>query len=249
MTPELKRRIQYILAAAIVLTAVRTGYVLYSRHAERASDVPERSAAPPLDADYYVTPKKLHAYDLKSVRELTKQPVWMKEGYRYTYFPYLAASRSVDFGHDSGQLLPLQKLEIKDVVLVPTPESARQNLPGGAVLRGERQVMALFDQDGRHYAVPVGRELGGDYRIYADEMFFIQDPKQLYKHWPADVWEAVDKHQVKPGMNELQANFAIGMGLPQLSNEAGVKTVQYPNGGKPVRVMYREGKAVEIKQE
>ena len=80
-------------------------------------------------------------------------------------------------------------------------------------------------------------------------MFFIQDPKQLYKHWPADVWEAVDKHQVKPGMNELQANFAIGMGLPQLSNEAGVKTVQYPNGGKPVRVMYREGKAVEIKQE
>ena len=249
MTSELKRRIQYILAAAIVLTAVRTGYVLYSRHAGSASDVPERSAAPPLDADYYVTPKKLHAYDLKSVRELTKQPVWMKEGYRYTYFPYLAASRSVDFAHEAGQLLPLQKLDIKDVVLVPTPESARQNLPGGAVLRGERQVMALFDQDGRHYAVPVGRELGGDYRIYADEMFFIQDPKQLYKHWPADVWEAVDKHQVKPGMNELQAGFAIGMGLPQPSNEPGIKTVQYPNGGKPVRVMYRNGKAVEIKQE
>jgi hypothetical protein len=249
MTPELKRRIQYILAAAIVLTAVRTGYVLYSRHAERASDVPERSAAPPLDADYYVTPKKLNAYDLKSVRELTKQPVWMKEGYRYTYFPYLAASRSVDFAHEAGELLPLQKLEIKDVVLVPTPESARQNLPGGAVLRGEKQVMALFDQDGRHYAVPAGTELGGDYRIYADEMFFIQDPKQLYKHWPADVWDAVDKHQVKPGMNELQADFAIGMGLPQPSNEDGVKTVQYPNGGKPVRVMYRDGKAVEIKRE
>jgi hypothetical protein len=249
MTSELKRRIQYILAAAIVLTAVRTGYVLYSRHAGSASDVPERSAAPPLDADYYVTPKKLHAYDLKSVRELTKQPVWMKEGYRYTYFPYLAASRSVDFAHEAGQLLPLQKLDIRDVVLVPTPESARQNLPGGAVLRGERQVMALFDQDGRHYAVPVGRELGGDYRIYADEMFFIQDPKQLYKHWPADVWEAVDKHHVKPGMSELQADFAIGMGLPQPSNEAGVKTVQYPNGGKPVRVMYRDGKAVEIKQD
>ncbi len=250
MTRELKRRIQYILVAAVALAAVRTGYILYSRHAsEGATEVPERSAAPPLDADYYVTPKKLHAYDLKSVRQLTKQPVWVKEGYRYTYFPYRAASRSVDFAEEAGLLLPLQNLEIKDVVLVPTPESVRQNLPGETVLRRERQVMALFDQDGGHYAVPVGTELGGDYRIYADEMFFIQDPKQLYKHWPADVWEAVDKHQVKPGMNELQADFAIGMGVPQPSNEAGVKTVKYPHGGKPVSVMYRDGKAVEINQE
>ena len=250
MTRELKRRIQYILVAAIALAAVRTGYILYSRHAsEGATEVPDRSAAPPLDADYYVTPKKLHAYDLKSVRQLTKQPVWVKEGYRYTYFPYRAASRSVDFAHEAGLLLPLQNLEIRDVVLVPTPESARQDLPGETVLRRERQVMALFDQDGRHYAVPVGTELGGDYRIYADEMFFIQDPKQLYKHWPADVWEAVDKHQVKPGMNELQADFAIGMGVAQPSNEAGVKTVKYPNGGKPVRVTYRDGKAVEINQQ
>jgi hypothetical protein len=251
MTPELKRRIQYLLVVAIALAAVRTGYVLYSRRAiSGAAHNTEKPIAPPLDADYYVTPKKLHLYDLKSARELIKQPVWMKEGYRYAYFPYLSSSRSVDFAHEAGLLLPLQKLEIKDVVLVPTPESARrQHLPGGAVLRGQRQVMALFDQDGRRYAVPVGTELGGDYRIYADEMFFIQDPKQLYKHWSADVWDAVDKHQVKPGMNELQADFAIGMGVPQPSNEAEMKTVEYPNGGRPVRVMYRNGKAVEIKQE
>jgi len=247
MTRELKRRIQYILVAAIALAAVRTGYILYSRHAsEGATEVPDRSAAPPLDADYYVTPKKLHAYDLKSVRQLTKQPVWVKEGYRYTYFPYRAASRSVDFAHEAGLLLPLQNLEIRDVVLVPTPESARQDLPGETVLRRERQVMALFDQDGRHYAVPVGTELGGDYRIYADEMFFIQDPKQLYKHWPADVWAAIDQHQAKKGMNELQVGLALGAVVGASSGDYGNRWLQYKDDGKLVKVTFAKNQVTDI---
>jgi hypothetical protein len=246
MTPELKRKIQYILAIAIVIAAVRTGYILEKRHSSRAPATEQKPAPPPLDADYYVAPKKLHAYDLKSARQLAQQPVWVKDGYRYTFFPYNPATRTVDFEHEAGLLWPLQKLDIKDVVLVPAPESARERLPGGAVLRGQKQVMALFDQDGKHFSVPVGNELNGDYKIYADEMLFIQDPRRLYKHWPADVWEAVDKHQVKPGMNELQADFAVGMGTPEPSNEDGVKTVKYPDGGKPLRVTFRDGRAVEI---
>ena len=245
MTPERKRKIQYILAIAIAVAAVRTGYILEKRHSS-APAAEQKPTAPPLDADYYVTPKKLHAYDLKSARELTQQPVWAKEGYRYTFYPYDPATHKVDFEHEAGQLLPLQELEIKDVVLVPAPESARERLPGGAVLRGQKQVVALFTQDDKPFAVPVGNELNGDYRIYADEMFFIQDPRQLYKHWAPDIWEAVDKHQVKPGMNELQADFAVGMGTPEPSEEDGAKTVKYPNGGKPLRVTYRDGKATEI---
>ena len=246
MTPELKRKIQYFLAIAIAAAAVRTGYILEKRHSSLTSGAEQKSSAPPLDADYYVTPKKLHAYDLKSARELTKQPVWVKEGYRYTYYPYNTATRKVDFEHEAGLLLPIQKLDIKDVVLVPAPESARERLPGGAVLRGQKQVVALFDQDDKHFGVPVGNELNGDYKIYADEMFFIQDPRQLYQHWPPDIWESVEKHQVKPGMNELQANFAVGMGTPEPPEEDGAKAVKYPNGGKPLRVIYRDGKAAEI---
>jgi hypothetical protein len=247
MTPALKRRIQIVLAIAIAVAAIRTGYILEKRHSSKAPAAELKMAAPPLDADYYVTPKKLHAYDLKSARELMQQPVWIKEGYRYSFFPYNPGTHRVDFDHEVGQLLPLQKLEIKDVLLVPAPESARERLPGGAVLRGQKQVVARFDQGGGHFVVPVGNELNGDYKIYADEMFFIQDPRQLYQHWPADIWEAVDKHQVKPGMNELQADFAIGMGTPQPSTEEGLKTVNYPNGGKPLRITYRDGKAVDIK--
>jgi hypothetical protein len=68
----------------------------------------------------------------------------------------------------------------------------------------------------------------------------------LYKHWPAEVWESIEQHQIKPGMNEFQAYFAIGMGVPDRSSDPAVKTVHYPNGGKPVTITFRNGKAAEI---
>jgi hypothetical protein len=60
------------------------------------------------------------------------------------------------------------------------------------------------------------------------------------------VWQAVEQHQVKAGMNELQADFAIGMGVPDAGDSSG-KTVRYPNGGKPLVIVYHDGKAAEIK--
>jgi hypothetical protein len=78
-------------------------------------------------------------------------------------------------------------------------------------------------------------------------MLFIEDPHDLYKHWPGDIWDAIDKHQVKAGMSELQADFAIGLGIPEKSGEPGNRTVNYPNGGNPLSVTYHNDKAVEIK--
>jgi len=172
---------------------------------------------------------------LKSAKQLTQQPVWVKEGYRYTYYPYNAAAKKVDFGHEAGTLAPIQKLEVKDVVTDVAP---------GA---GGRQVLAVFDEGGKMYAVPIGSAEGGSYHIYSDEMFFIEDPHELYKHWSADTWTAIDQHEVKAGMNELQADFAIGMGVPEPSGDASMKTVNYPNGGHPLTVVYQQGKASEVK--
>jgi len=78
-------------------------------------------------------------------------------------------------------------------------------------------------------------------------MFFIDDPRQLYKVWPKEVWESIEKHEVKPGMDEIQASFALGMGVPQRQDDPAIKTVNYPNCGKPLEVTYRGGKAIEIK--
>ena len=81
--------------------------------------------------------------------------------------------------------------------------------------QGTKQVLACFSLDGKSYAVPIGAEKGGDFKIYSDEIFFIEDPRDLYKHWPADVWQKIDAHEVQAGMSELQASFAIGLGMPE----------------------------------
>ena len=236
MSPEGKQRIQLALLLALVVAGLRTGYILYERHEENAALEKQKHPATVgySNVDYYVSPKKLHPYDLKSAKELTKQPVWVKEGYRYTYYPYDPATHHVDFKHEAGLLLPIEKLGITDVVTVNAPEAG-----------GPRQMMAVFQKDGKNYAVPIGFEKDEQFTIYSDEMFFIEDPRDLYKHWPADVWQSVEQHEVKPGMNELQADFAIGMGVPD-SGSSYEKTVRYPNGGKPLVVVYRDGKATSI---
>jgi hypothetical protein len=186
------------------------------------------------NADYYVSPKRLYPFDLKSAKQLTAQPVWVKEGYRYTYYPYDAATHSVDFAHAGGLLGPIERLEIRDVAAAPGPG-------------GQRQMVAVFEKGGRKYAVPIGVESDAQWKIYSDEMFYVEDPHVLYQHWPAEVWQEVESHEVKPGMNELQADFAVGMGVPDAGASSDEKTVRYANGGKPLVVVYRGEKAAEIK--
>lgn len=222
----------------MVVAGLRVTYILYERHEEHL-EAERKKLAQNIgysNPDYYISPKKLYPYDLKTAKQLTQQPVWVKEGYRYTYFRYDPASKKVDFAHDAGVLLPIEKLAIKDVVTA---------MPPGAGNR--RQVMAVFQKEGKSYAVPIGLEADEQYKIYSDEMFYIEDPRDLYKHWSADVWQAVERHEITPGMNEMQADFAVGMGVPDSGDTSDQKVVRYPNGGKPLVVVYHDGKAAEIK--
>ena len=236
MSEEGKKRIQVALALAIVLVAARAGWILYQRHLdyEAAQKLVAARNAGYSNQEYYVSPKKLYPFDLKSARQLTQQPVWVKEGYRYTYYRYVPVVKSVDFQHEAGLLGPLERLEIKDVMAVPAPG-------------GRRQVVATFEKDGHSFAVPIGYESDGEYKIYSDEMFYVEDPHELYKFWPGDVWQAIAAHEVKPGMDELQADFAVGMGVPDAGASSADKTVRYPNGGKPLVVEYSGGKATGVK--
>src|SRR6266849_2471788 len=237
LSPEAKQRLRLALTLALVVAGLRAGYILYQRHEEHlaAEKAKQAKNAGYSNPDYYVAPKRLHPFDLKSAQQITQQPVWVKEGYRYTYYPYNAAAKRTDFGHEAGLQLPIERLEIKDVVLEASPA-------------GRRQMMAVFQKDGKGYSVPIGFESEGQYKIYSDEIFFIEDPHELYKHWSPDVWQSIEQHEVKPGMNEMQTDFDIGMGVPD-SGSSSEKTVRYPNGGKPLVVVYRDGKAAEIKPE
>jgi len=57
----------------------------------------------------------------------------------------------------------------------------------------------------------------------------------------------IDQHQVKPGMSELQTDFAIGIGLLEPGADDIDRTLDYPNGGKPLTISFHHGKAIEIK--
>ena len=138
MSPEAKQRIQLALLVAMVIAALRAGYILYQRH-EDALQAERQKQAQSLgysNPDYYVSPKKLYPYDVKSAKQLLQQPVWVKEGYRYTYYRYVPVVKQVDFAHEAGLLGPLERLEIKDVMAVAAPAPA---LPGAAMpLTGAR---------------------------------------------------------------------------------------------------------------
>ena len=233
LSDEAKYRIQWALALAVIVAALRTGYILYERHEANAAFQARQQAKDVAyaDADWYVSPKKLHPYDLKSAKQLIQQPVWVRAGYEFVYYSYNPSGRSVDFSHDAGLLGPLERLEIHDVMIVSSPKG--------------RQVIAIFQKSAKTFAVPIAVQTSEDFHFYSDEMFFIEDPHDLYKHWPAEIWKSVDAHEVKVGMKELQADFAVGIGQPD-GGSPGERTIHYPNGGKPLSVTYQGGKAVEI---
>lgn len=227
------RTIQYVLLALLVLAALRVFFIYRERHA----GLPEKpkQAALPLPPEAYVVPKKLYISTVKSARqELPKQPVWIKEGYRFTYYPVSGAA--VDFQREAGTLGPIEKIQITDVLTAPLAHNPN------------RQVIAVFNKDGRRFGVPIGSESGGEATIFADDIFFYEDPHELFHFWPADVWDAIGRHEIRKGMNEWQAAFAVGMGTPQPGGDTSQKTVVYPNAGKPVTATFQDGKVVDVKQ-
>jgi hypothetical protein len=237
ISPETKKKIQLLLGLVIVVTAARTGYIFYQRHQDYLAAEKQKQAqnAGYSDPDLYVNPKKLYPYDLQSAKQLTLQPVWVREGYHYAYYPFDAATKRVDFKHETGLLGPIEELHVTDVITAMPPGAGQQ-----------KQVMAVFDKDGKSYAVPIGVEADGEYKIYSDYIFFVENPRDLYKHWSADVWQSITQHEVKPGMNELQASFALGMGVPDRGGDDEERTVRYPNGGKPLVVVFHNGKAAQV---
>jgi len=234
VTPQTRKRIQLVMAVALALATLRTAVIFYERYTEKSATA-ERPAEQPLDADSYVVPRKLHAYDLKSARELVGRPVWVREGYRSAYFSCEPARLRCDFRQQAGLLGPIQRLEVKDVIRVSSP-----------LAPGQPQIMVVFEQEGKLYAFSVGAMKGESYRFFIDDMLYLQDPHQLYRHWPAEVWQAVDQRQVHKGMSELQVGFALGTADLHGSGLGVTRVLTYPNAGKPLVVTFEQNKVVDI---
>ncbi|HWX53453.1 MAG TPA: hypothetical protein VN176_02555 [Verrucomicrobiae bacterium] len=247
MGPEWRKRIQIGVAVALAVVALRVGWIFYER-SQPAQNTRQQQPAYSTNWDDYVRPHKVYAYDLKSAKqELAGKTVWVRAGNAVYYFRYAGG-----LGQKMGVLPPLEKLEISDVVLHKSSAAPRP----GQIVVVEQDVMAVFrkagvagnvsgNNDSGKYAVTIGTSIGGNYQFSVNELFFVDDPHELYKHWPADTWSAIDRHEARPGMSELQAGFALGVSAAGAGNY-GNRTMEYTNAGKPVTVTFSADKAVTV---
>ena len=235
MDAEWRKRIQIILVIFFVIALARVGIIFYQRsHEEEVrKPQPKPTSSYNVTLDDYVTPHKVFPYDVASARgELAGKTAWVRTGNRLAFYP--AQGHRVDLAHSSGVLGPLEKIEIKDVI--------------AQTVRGQKQVMSVFTRAGGpdEFAVSVGAVTNGNYNFFINDVLFLDDPHQLYKHWPADVWDAIDHHAAKPGMNELQVSFALGANIRIGRGDYGNRTVQYINGDKSTEVTFSDNKAGSI---
>jgi hypothetical protein len=241
MSSEWWKRIRIVLVIALVVAAVRVGIIFYERHQPiEARKPPERESSYTMTDDDYVAPPKVFPYDLKSAnKELSGKTVWVRSGNRLAYYPYSGAAHRLNLSHNAGVLAPLEKLKIKDFLLQNNPRSPKQ-----------KQIMAIFVKAGDPigYGAPAGIAEEGTYTFYVNEIFFLEDPHQLYKHWPAEIWNAIDHHEAKPGMNELQVGFALGTSAIVGTGDYGNRQLEYTNAGKTVTVTFSNNRAVKVEQ-
>jgi hypothetical protein len=101
----------------------------------------------------------------------------------------------------------------------------------------------------KQYAVPVGYQEGKDFTFYTDEVLFYDDPRELYKDWGPQFWQAIDSHQVVLGMNEREVQLALGQVSKSLSTEYGNRLVIYANLGKPMAVTFVKNKVTAFRSD
>jgi hypothetical protein len=234
------------LAITMLIVGARTAYIFYDRTHSGGPAKPEVVENRNLDDYVYLRPS--HAHDLKSSAEaLSGKTVWVRAGNAVAYFPFDQPSHK-PMPHESAPLPPLAQLQVKDVVMSGTQmyavfTFAADSKPGSVQVRSGPQLP---------FAVPIGAMKHGETAIYIDDIFFLDDPHKLYKHWSAETWSAVERHEVRKGMSEIQATAAMGVGHPVSGNtgDYGNRTLEFPDlaSGKTVTVTFSNNQAIAIER-
>jgi hypothetical protein len=191
----------------------------------------------------YLTQK--HPSSMADLKDLFGKTVWVSAGGQMDYYPY--AAHRADYAKGAGTLLGAEPLVIKDAFEQVAPKSATFRIKGG-----DKQVLLVFTMPksadpAKQYAVPVGYQEGKDFTFETDELFFYDDPHELYKHWGPQIWQAVDSHQVILGMNERQVEMALGQVSKSLSKDYGNRLVVFANLGKLMAVTFVKNKVTAFR--
>lgn len=235
------KKLALIFVPALLILGIGIWRIQVSRN--RPAVVQPRNQVRQLSEDQMVVPRKLFIDSLASARALIGKPIWVQAGYELDYYPY--AGHRVDFAHKAGVLPSVQQLDIRDIVTQRVPA----NVPT-RIARGSAQAFAVFTMpgDAKEYATAIGTIAGSDTAFYCDNVFYYDDPHQMYRFWPVGIWKAIDAHQPKAGMNELQTSMAVGVMQQSDSSDYGNRTVTYDAGDKHWSVTFENDKATEVRQ-
>jgi hypothetical protein len=165
----------------------------------------------------------------------------MRDGYAMPYYAYTGGH--VNWTRQIGLLPPAQRLNVTKAIKAAAPATVSNKVP-----HGDHQALLLFTLpgDSNEYAVAVGAMQGQQEQYFDDILFFYDDPHTIYSHWPKDTWAAIDAHQPRQGMNELQMSLALGMNITVNGQDKGNRTVTYDVNGKKTAVIFSKDKATTI---
>jgi hypothetical protein len=235
---------QKILIPTLITLAIGGIYLLVVwKHRQNPGVVAPKQPEEHLSADDVAVVRTETPQHFDDLKDLEGKNVWMKNGYSMPYYPY--AGGHVEFAKPAGLVPAAQRLEVKKAIKAAAPASVRDNIE-----HGSQQAMIVFTlPDGtEQFATPVGFLQGADEHYYCDLLFYYDDPHTIYTNWPKDVWTAIDAHQVKQGMSELQTRMAIGMKAHPDGQTEGDRTVDYDVNGKHYTVTYRGNHATSIQE-
>jgi hypothetical protein len=230
------------IGGIIVLLLAVGGEVLYLRHERNKPMVVKAPEREVIADDDLVFLKKKRPDTLKDIKDLNGSTLWVSAGGQIEYYPFVG--HAAQYGKSAGTLLGAQPIVAKDAVEQVAPKTATFRIPGG-----DKQVLLVFSKpnDPKEYAVPVGYRQAGQYTFYTDEIFFYDDPHELYKHWGPKIWKAVDAHEVILGMNERQVELSLGQVSKSTSNDYGNRMVVFANLGKPMAVTFMKNKVTAFR--
>jgi hypothetical protein len=234
-----------ILIPTLITLAIGGIYLfIVYKHRENPGVAATKQPEEHLSADDVAVVRMETPQHFEDVKDLEGKSVWMKNGYSMPYYTY--AGGRVEFGKQAGLIPADQRLDVKKAIKAAAPASVRNNIE-----HGSQQVMVVFTlPDGKEeFATPVGFVQGAEEHYYCDVLFYYDDPHTIYTNWPKDVWAAVDAHQVKPGMSELQTRMAIGMKSHSDVQTEGNRSVDYDVNGKHTSVTYRDNHATAIQNQ
>jgi hypothetical protein len=236
---------QKILIPTLISLAIGAIYlaILWKQRQDPGVTPPNAAAAnEPLTKDDVAVVRPLSPQHLDDLKPLVGTRVWMKNGYTWAYYPFVA--NKVVFAKRVGVIPAAQPMDVKKIVQSAVPAKEDDGLE-----HGTRQAFVVFALPGKDglFATAVGAEQGQQEQYFTDLLFYYDDPHTIYSHWPKDVWAAIDAHQVKPGMSELETRMSIGQKMHPDGDKEGDRMVTYDQDGKQWQVTYVKNRATEIK--